>query len=231
VAHILVVDDDQPIRELVGMGLRYNHFEVTAVATGRAALEQVRDSPPDLVILDVMLPDLDGFEVARRIRQQERVDATLPVIFLTARDTTEDKIEGLKLGGDDYVTKPFSIEELLARVEAVLRRTAADPGGDRRLRFADLLLDEDTREVWRNQRPVDLTATEYRLLHYLLVNARRVLTRQQILEQVWDYTFEGNASVLETYISYLRHKIDDGATPLIHTVRGVGYSLREARRP
>jgi two-component system OmpR family response regulator len=203
---------------------------VTAVASGRAALEQIRLSPPDLVILDVMLPDLDGFEVARRIRQQERAGATLPVIFLTARDTTEDKIEGLKLGGDDYVTKPFSIEELLARVEAVLRRSTADPSGDSRLRFADLLLDEDTREVWRGSRQIDLTATEYRLLHYLLINARRVLTRQQILEQVWDYTFEGNASVLETYISYLRHKLDEGSSPLIHTVRGVGYSLREARQ-
>jgi two-component system OmpR family response regulator len=228
-AHILVVDDDQPIRELVGMGLRYNHFEVTTVDSGRAALEHVRASPPDLVILDVMLPDLDGFEVARRIRQQERVDTTLPVIFLTARDTTEDKIEGLKLGGDDYVTKPFSIEELLARVEAVLRRTASDPSSNSRLEFGDLTLDEDTREVWRDRRSIELTATEYRLLHYLLVNARRVLTRQQILEQVWDYTFAGNASVLETYISYLRHKIDDGSSPLIHTVRGVGYSLREAR--
>ena len=229
-AHILVVDDDQPIRELVGLGLRYHNFEVAAVASGRAALEQVRLSPPDLVILDVMLPDLDGFEVARRIRQQERTGATLPVIFLTARDTTEDKIEGLKLGGDDYVTKPFSIEELLARVEAVLRRSASDPSSDSRLRFADLLLDEDTREVWRGSRQIDLTATEYRLLRYLLINARRVLTRQQILEQVWDYTFEGNASVLETYISYLRHKLDEGSSPLIHTVRGVGYSLREARQ-
>jgi two-component system OmpR family response regulator len=229
-AHILVVDDEQPIRELVSMGLRYHDFDVTAVASGRAALDHVRASPPDLVILDVMLPDLDGFEVARRIRQQERVDSTLPVIFLTARDATEDKITGLKLGGDDYVTKPFSIEELLARVEAVLRRTGSEMGNDSRLRFADLQLDEDTREVWRDQRSIELTATEYRLLHYLLVNARRVLTRQQILEQVWDYTFEGNASVLETYISYLRHKIDDGASPLIHTVRGVGYSLRESRR-
>jgi two-component system OmpR family response regulator len=228
-AHILVVDDEQPIRELVGMGLRYHDFEVTALDSGRAALEHVRTARPDLVILDVMLPDLDGFEVARRIRQQQRVDGALPVIFLTARDTTEDKIEGLKLGGDDYVTKPFSIEELLARVEAVLRRTATEISSDTRLRYADLVLDEDTREVWRGERPVDLTATEYRLLHYLLINARRVLTRQQILEQVWDYTFEGNASVLETYISYLRHKVDDGSSPLIHTVRGVGYSLREAR--
>jgi two-component system OmpR family response regulator len=229
--HILVVDDEQPIRELVGMGLRYHEFDVTVVESGRAALEHVRTTRPDLVILDVMLPDLDGFEVARRIRQTERMDAVLPVIFLTARDTTEDKIQGLKLGGDDYVTKPFSIEELLARVEAVLRRTSAERNGDSRLRYADLVLDEETREVWRDERPIDLTATEYRLLHYLLVNARRVLSRQQILEQVWDYTFEGNASVLETYISYLRHKVDDGSSPLIHTVRGVGYSLREARRP
>ncbi len=227
---VLVVDDEQPIRELVGMGLRYHGFEVTAVPSGRTALDEVRERRPDLVVLDVMLPDLDGFEVARRIRQQERVDAPpLPVIFLTARDTTEDKIEGLRLGGDDYVTKPFSVEELLARVEAVLRRTAARGDSETRITFADLSLDEDTREVRRADRLIELTATEYRLLHYLLVNARRVLSRQQILEQVWDYTFEGNASVLETYISYLRHKVDDGATPLIHTVRGVGYCLREAR--
>ena len=227
---MLVVDDEQPIRELVGLGLRYRSFEVTAVASGRAALDEVRSRRPDLVILDVMLPDLDGFEVARRIRQQDRPDAPpLPVIFLTARDTTEDKITGLRLGGDDYVTKPFSVEELLARVEAVLRRTGAEADGDSRMTFADLSLDEDTREVWRGSRLIELTATEYRLLHYLLLNARRVLTRQQILEQVWDYTFEGNASVLETYISYLRHKIDEEASPLIHTVRGVGYCLREAR--
>ncbi|MHB1930995.1 MAG: response regulator transcription factor [Acidimicrobiales bacterium] len=227
---VLVVDDEQAIRELVGMGLRYHGYEVTAVASGRDALEDVRNARPDLVVLDVMLPDLDGFAVGRRLRQLDRAGMRLPIIFLTARDTTEDKVEGLRLGGDDYMTKPFSVEELLARVEAVLRRTAAPAGNGSRLSFADLTLDEETREVWRGERLIELTATEYRLLHYLLLNARRVLGRQQILEQVWDYTFEGNASVLETYISYLRHQVDDGESPLIHTVRGVGYTLREARR-
>ncbi len=151
------------------------------------------------------------------------------MIFLTARDTTFDKVTGLGIGGDDYVTKPFSVEELLARVQAVLRRSSADGSDSHRLAFAGLTLDEDTREVWRGERSIDLTVTEYRLLHYLLLNARRVLSRTQILEQVWEYDFAGNAGVLETYISYLRHKIDDGETPLIHTVRGVGYTLREPR--
>ena len=153
----------------------------------------------------------------------------MPVIFLTARDTTADKITGLHIGGDDYVTKPFSVEELVARVQAVMRRSAGSGPDAHRLSFADLVLDEDTREVWRGGEVVELTATEYRLLHYLLQNARRVLTRAQILEHVWDYDFTSNASVLETYVSYLRHKIDDGRRPLIHTVRGVGYSLREPR--
>ena len=176
-----------------------------------------------------MLPDLDGFEVARRIREVDGAADRLPVIFLTARDTTADKIQGLELGGDDYVTKPFSVEELMARVQAVLRRSGSAGLSAKRLAFSDLSLDEDTREVWRGDQPVELTATEYRLLHYLLLNARRVLTRSQILEQVWEYDFAGNASVLETYISYLRHKIDEGRPPLIHTIRGVGYSLREPR--
>ncbi|HVN51548.1 MAG TPA: response regulator transcription factor, partial [Acidimicrobiales bacterium] len=150
----------------------------------------------------------------------------VPVIFLTARDATQDKIQGLRLGSDDYVTKPFSIEELVERVKAVLRRASGTGPGEHRLAYADLELDEDTREVWRAGKLVDLTPTEYKLCHYLLANARRVLTRDQILEHVWDYTFAGYASVLETYISYLRHKIDDVHPPLIHTVRGVGYSLR-----
>jgi two-component system OmpR family response regulator len=173
-----------------------------------------------------MLPDLDGFEVARRLRQSEGAGARVPIIFLTARDTTSDKVQGLRLGSDDYVTKPFSIEELIERVKAVLRRSGRSGPGDHRLAYADLELDEDTRDVWRAGRLVELTPTEYKLLHYLLANARRVLTREQILEQVWDYTFAGNSSVLETYVSYLRHKIDEVDPPLIHTVRGVGYSLR-----
>ena len=176
-----------------------------------------------------MLPDLDGFEVARRLRQNEGAGTRVPVIFLTARDTTQDKVEGLRLGSDDYVTKPFSIEELVERVKAVLRRSSGVGPGERKLSYADLELDEDTRDVWRSGRLIELTPTEYKLLHYLLSNSRRVLTRDQILAHVWDYTFEGNASVLETYISYLRHKVDAVGPPMIHTVRGVGYSLRLPR--
>jgi len=223
---VLVVDDEEHITELVAMALGYNGFEVERLSSGRAALEAVERRRPDLVVLDVMLPDLDGFEVARRLRQAEGAGTRVPVIFLSARDATSDKVEGLRLGSDDYVTKPFSIEELVERVKAVLRRSSGTGPGERRLAYADLELDEDTRDVWRAGRLVELTATEYRLLHYLLSNARRVLTRDQILEHVWDYDFAGNASVLETYISYLRHKIDDVEPPLIHTVRGVGYSLR-----
>ncbi len=223
---ILVVDDEEHITELVAMGLGYNGFEVERVAAGRPALEAVKRRRPDLIVLDVMLPDLDGFEVARRLRHQEGAGPAVPIIFLTARDSTQDKVEGLRMGSDDYVTKPFSIEELIERVKAVLRRSAGVGPGERRLSYADLDLDEETRDVWRGGVLVELTPTEYKLLHYLLVNARKVLTRDQILEKVWDYTFAGNASVLETYISYLRHKIDAIDPPLIHTVRGVGYSLR-----
>ncbi len=223
---ILVVDDEEHITELVSMGLSYNGFDTERVASGRAALDAVQRQRPDLIVLDVMLPDLDGFEVARRLRQIEGAGTRVPVIFLTARDATADKVEGLRIGSDDYVTKPFSIEELIERVKAVLRRSSGVGPGEHRLSYADLELDEDTRDVWRAGKPVDLTPTEYKLLHYLLANARRVLTRDQILEQVWDYTFAGNASVLETYISYLRHKIDFVDPPLIHTVRGVGYTLR-----
>jgi two-component system OmpR family response regulator len=223
---VLVVDDEEHITELVALGLGYNGFEVERLGSGRAALQAIGERRPDLVVLDVMLPDLDGFDVARRLRQDEGAGTRIPIIFLTARDTTQDKVEGLRLGSDDYVTKPFSIEELIERVKAVLRRSSGVGPGERRLTYADLELDEDTRDVWRAGRLVDLTPTEFKLLRYLLANARRVLTRDQILEHVWDYTFAGNASVLETYISYLRHKIDVVDPPLIHTVRGVGYSLR-----
>jgi len=224
--YVLVVDDEEHITELVSMGLGYNGFDVEREASGRGALASIERRRPDLVVLDVMLPDLDGFEVARRLRQAEGAGTRVPVIFLTAKDTTQDKVEGLRLGSDDYVTKPFSIEELVERVKAVLRRSAGIGPGERRLTYADLDLDEDTRDVWRAGTLVELTPTEYKLLHYLLANARKVLTRDQILEKVWDYTFSGNASVLETYISYLRQKIDFVDPPLIHTVRGVGYSLR-----
>jgi two-component system OmpR family response regulator len=225
-SRILVVDDEPHITELVAMGLGIGGFEVDRAATGREALEAIASRAPDLVILDVMLPDLDGFEVARRLQQPDGSGTRVPIIFLTARDTTEDKVAGLRLGSDDYVTKPFSIEELVERVRAVLRRARGEGPGDRKLSFGDLELDPDTREVWRAGQLVELTPTEYRLLHYLLSNSRIVLTRDQILEAVWDYDFAGNASVLETYISYLRQKIDQVDPPLIHTIRGVGYSLR-----
>jgi len=228
-ARILVVDDEDHITELVAMGLGFNGFAVERAGSGRAALDAVAKHRPDLIVLDVMLPDLDGFEVARRLRQAEGAGTRVRVIFLTARDTTADKVEGLRLGSDDYVTKPFSIEELIERVKAVLRRSAGAGPGERKLSFADLELDEDTRDVWRAGQLIELTPTEYKLLRYLLANARRVLTRDQILEHVWDYTFAGNASVLETYISYLRHKVDAFDPPLIHTIRGVGYSLRLPR--
>lgn len=223
---MLAVDDEEHITELLAMGLGFNGFEVERAATGRQALAAVERRRPDLIVLDVMLPDLDGFEVARRLRQSEGAGTRVPVIFLTARDTTADKVEGLRLGVDDYVTKPFSIEELIERVKAVLRRASGAGPGEHKLTYHDLVVDEDTRDVWRGGRLIELTPTEYKLLHYLLANARRVLTRDQILEAVWDYTFAGNASVLETYISYLRHKLDGDGPALIHTVRGVGYSLR-----
>ena len=223
---VLAVDDEEHITELLAMGLGFNGFEVERAATGREALAAVERRRPDLIVLDVMLPDLDGFAVARRLQQSEGAGTRVPVIFLTARDTTTDKVEGLRLGVDDYVTKPFSIEELIERVKAVLRRASGAGPGEHRLSYHDLVVDEDTRDVWRAGQLIELTPTEYKLLHYLLANARRVLTRDQILEAVWDYTFAGNASVLETYISYLRHKLDGDGPPLIHTVRGVGYSLR-----
>jgi two-component system OmpR family response regulator len=226
---VLAVDDEEHITELVAMALGIHGFEVERVASGRAALAAIEARRPELVLLDVMLPDLDGFEVAKRLRQAEGAATRIPIIFLTARDATVDKVEGLRLGVDDYVTKPFSVEELVERVKAVLRRTGGTSHRTHTLTFHDLALDEETRDVWRDGKFIDLTPTEYKLLHYLLANAKRVLTREQILEAVWDYTFAGNASVLETYISYLRHKIDATDPPLIHTVRGVGYSLRLPR--
>ncbi len=226
---VLVVDDEEHITELLSMGLGFNGFEVQRAANGREALAAVDARCPDLVILDVMMPDLGGFDVARRIRQTERAGARMPIIFLTAKDATADKVEGLRLGADDYVTKPFSIEELIERVRAVLRRAGGIAPGDNKIVVGNLVIDEDTRDVWRGGRYIELTATEYRLLHYLATNARRVVTREQILEAVWDITFTSNASVLDTYVSYLRHKIDIEEPPLIHTVRGVGYSLRLPR--
>lgn len=223
---ILVVDDERNLTELISLALRYEQFEVAAAHTGREALDGMRSFRPDLVVLDVMLPDIDGFEVARRMAAEW---PAVPVLFLTARDTTDDKIRGLTIGGDDYMTKPFSLEELIARVRAVLRRTRRSAAESQHLVFADLEMDEDTYEVRRAAVPVELTATEYKLLRYLMLNPRRVLSKSQILDRVWNYDFGGDANVVEIYISYLRKKLDPLGPPLIHTVRGFGYCLREAQ--
>jgi two-component system, OmpR family, response regulator len=223
---VLVVDDEPNIVDVISMALRFQGFAVESAGTGAEALTAVSAFRPDLIVLDVMLPDMEGFEVARRLGAR-RIE--IPIIFLTARDATEDKVRGLTLGGDDYVTKPFSLEELIARIRTVLRRTGQAEPESSRLAFEDIELDDDTREVVRGEVPIDLTATEYRLLRYLLLNPRRVLTRAQLLEHVWDYDFGGDARVLETYVSYLRKKLDAHGPPLIHTVRGVGYALRQPR--
>jgi two-component system OmpR family response regulator len=224
---ILVVDDELNIAELISMALRYEGFEVATAESGAEALKVFEAFRPRLIILDVMLPDFDGFEVARRLGGTR---SEVPIIFLTARDTTDDKIRGLTLGGDDYVTKPFSIEELIARIRSILRRLGAAEA-DSKLAFEGLELDEDTREVFRGGELIELTDTEFRLLRYLMLNPRRALTRGQILDHVWNYDFGGDGRVLETYISYLRKKVDppDLGPALIHTVRGVGYSLRKPR--
>ena len=226
VHRVLVVDDEPNIVDVVTMALRFQGFATESAATGREALDAVANFRPHLVVLDVMLPDMEGFEVAKRLGAQQ---ARVPVLFLTARDATDDKIRGLTLGGDDYVTKPFSLEELIARIRTILRRAGVTQPESSRLRFEDLELDEDTREVLRAGELIELTATEYRLLRYLMLNPRRVLTRAQILDHVWDYDFGGDARVLETYVSYLRKKLDTHGPSLIHTVRGVGYALRAPR--
>jgi two-component system OmpR family response regulator len=224
---ILVVDDERAITDLVAMALKYEGFAVQTAATVREARHSVMDFRPALIVLDIGLPGEDGFSFLQRLTAD---GLKVPVIFLTARDATEDKVRGLTVGGDDYVTKPFSIEELVARIRVVLRRHQPSPGADSgRLVLADLELNEDTHEVLRAGQPVELTATEFRLLRYLLINTGRVLSRAQILDHVWDYNFGGDASVLETYISYLRRKVDRLEPALIHTVRGVGYVLRVPR--
>ncbi len=220
---VLVVDDEQNIADLVATALRYEGFDVVTAADGRGALDAVRRHAPTLVVLDVMLPDIDGFAVQQRLRSDGQ---QVPVLFLTARDRVEDKVRGLTLGGDDYLTKPFSIEELVARVRAILRRTSPEEQSTR-IAYADLELDEETRDVRRAGRRIDLSPTEYTLLRYLLLNARRIVSKTQILDHVWQYDFGGDGRIVETYISYLRKKIDAGHEPLIHTIRGVGYSIRQ----
>ncbi|MFN8075114.1 MAG: response regulator transcription factor [Kineosporiaceae bacterium] len=221
---VLVVDDEPTISDLLAMALRYEGCEVRTAETGEAASRAAEDFRPDAVVLDVMLPDCDGFEVLRRIR---RDDPEIPVLFLTARDAVEDRVAGLTVGGDDYVTKPFSLEEVIARVRALVRRTLpADR--DNEIVVGDLVLDEDSHEVTRGGETIHLTATEFELLRYLMRNPRRVLTKPQILDRVWRYDFNGHANVVELYISYLRRKIDAGRPPMIHTVRGAGYVLKPA---
>jgi two-component system OmpR family response regulator len=224
--HLLLVDDEENLRSMLSAALRHNGFEVSSVCDGRAALGAVSSVHPDLIVLDVMLPDLDGFEVCRRLRAEGQ---RAPVLFLTARDTTEDKVRGLTLGGDDYLVKPFSLEELVARVNAVLRRTGNTKQDGSILSCADVELDDDAHRVVKNGAEVSLSPTEYKLLRYLLVNQGRVLSKAQILDHVWQYDFGGDGGVVETYIGYLRRKLDTTDPRLIHTIRGVGYTLRAPR--
>jgi two-component system OmpR family response regulator len=229
-ARLLVVDDEPNIVDLLATTLRFAGFEVATASNGSEALRVAASYKPDLLVLDVMMPGLDGFTVVRRLRQ-DGIGA--PVVFLTAKDATEDKVTGLTLGGDDYVTKPFSLEEVIARIRAVLRRFAEGPASaprTSRLEFADLELDEDTHEVWKNGELVALSPTEFKLLRYFMQNPGRVLSKAQILDHVWHYDFNGEANVVESYVSYLRRKLDTTEPRLLHTLRGVGYVLRQPRR-
>ena len=221
---LLVVEDEPNIRELLATSLRFAGFQVEVAGDGEAALEAVPRFDPDLIVLDVMLPDTDGFEVASRLRATERHQ---PILFLTARDSLDDKLKGLTVGGDDYVTKPFSLEEVIARIRVILRRTQDAPSAESVLRFADLELDDEAHEVRRAGTSIDVSPTEFKLLRYLMLNPNRVLSKAQILDHVWDYDFRGEMGIVESYISYLRRKVDTGGhPPLIHTKRGFGYVLR-----
>ncbi|MCU1629262.1 MAG: transcriptional regulator [Pseudonocardia sp.] len=223
---VLVVDDESTLSDLLSMALRYEGWDVRTAADGIGAVRTARDFKPDAVVLDIMLPDLDGLEVLRRMRAEA---SEVPVLFLTAKDAVEDRVAGLTAGGDDYVTKPFSLEELVARLRGLLRRAgmaAAKQGSE--LVVGDLVLDEDSHEVRRGGTDVELTATEFELLRFLMRNPRRVLSKAQILDRVWHYDFGGQSNVVELYVSYLRKKIDAGRTPMIHTVRGAGYMLKPA---
>jgi two-component system, OmpR family, response regulator len=224
---ILVIDDEPVLTDLLSMALRYEGCAVQTAASGHGAVRAARNFKPDAVVLDMMLPDLDGLEVLRRLRG---LDPAVPILFLTARDAVEDRIAGLTAGGDDYVTKPFSLEEVVARLRALLRRSglASTARSDALLVVGDLTLDEDSHEVRRAGQHIGLTATEFELLRYLMRNPRRVLSKAQILDRVWNYDFGGQANVVELYISYLRKKIDAGRSPMIHTLRGAGYVLKPA---
>ena len=223
---VLVVDDEANLAELLSMALRYEGWDVRSTPDGLTAVRAAREFHPDLVVLDVMLPDIDGLEVLRRLRAEA---PHVPVLFLTARDAVEDRIAGITAGGDDYVTKPFSLEEVVARLRGLLRRAgAATARGEAVLAVGDLTMNEDSREVRRAEDLIELTATEFELLRYLMRNPRRVLSKAQILDRVWNYDFGGQANVVELYISYLRKKLDAGRSPMIHTVRGAGYVLKPA---
>ncbi|RNI20692.1 response regulator transcription factor [Flexivirga caeni] len=223
---VLVVDDESNLTELLSMALRYEGWEIKSAGTGSGAVRMAKEFRPDAVVLDMMLPDFDGMEVLRRLRDE---DPTVPVLFLTARDAVEDRVAGLTAGGDDYVTKPFSLEEVVARVRALLRRSVAmAEESSSMLVVGDLRLDEDSHEVFRGDDEINLTATEFELLRYLMRNPKRVLSKAQILDRVWHYDFGGQANVVELYISYLRKKIDAGRSPMIHTMRGAGYVLKPA---
>ncbi|EHI44459.1 phosphate regulon transcriptional regulatory protein PhoB [Rhodococcus opacus PD630] len=228
-ARVLVVDDEPNILELLSVSLRFQGFEVATATTGAEGLDTARTFRPDAVILDVMMPGMDGFGLLKRLRA-DGVDA--PVLFLTAKDAVEDKISGLTLGADDYVTKPFSLEEVVTRLRVILRRAGKVSVEEQsaRIKFADIELDDDTREVWKAGDLVSLSPTEFTLLRYFMVNAGTVLSKPRILDHVWNYDFGGEVGVVESYVSYLRRKVDTGETPLIHTLRGVGYVMREPRR-
>ncbi len=225
-ARLLVVDDEPNIRDLLASSLRFAGFEVREASDAASAYHEAVEFKPDLIVLDVMLPDMDGFTVTRRIREAGML---VPVLFLTARDDVRDKVQGLTVGGDDYVTKPFGLEELVARIRAVLRRTKGSAAEDSVLRVADLAMDEDAHEVSRAGHPVDLSPTEFKLLRYLLLNAGRVVSKAQILDHVWEYDWDGDSAIVESYISYLRRKlaVEPGLPDIIQTRRGVGYLIRE----
>jgi two-component system OmpR family response regulator len=227
-ARLLVVDDEPNIVELLSASLRYAGFDVATARSGTEAVRVADEFQPDLLVLDVMMPGMDGFDVVRRLRGDGR---RVPVLFLTARDSTEDKITGLTLGGDDYVTKPFSLEEVIARIRAILRRFAVEKeqAPSARKVFADIDLDEDTHEVWKDGELVTLSPTEFKLLRYFMDNAGKVVSKAQILDHVWNYDFGGDANIVESYVSYLRRKLDTTDPRLIHTLRGVGYTLRLPR--
>ena len=221
-ARLLVVDDEPNIRDLLASSLRFAGFDVITAEDGASAYHQAQEERPDLIVLDVMLPDMDGFTVTRRLRD---AGITIPVLFLTARDD----MQGLTVGGDDYVTKPFGLEEVVARIRAILRRTLGESGDDGKLRVADLVIDEDAHEVTRAGVPIDLSPTEFKLLRYLMINQGRVVSKMQILDHVWEYDWDGEVAIVESYISYLRRKlaVEGASGELIHTKRGVGYILRD----